>query len=73
MVARGLTKEQAMQRLAAQMPAEDKRRAADDVIDCSGSMEETERQVDQVVEKLKRATAASSGVGRNISRNENVK
>lgn len=71
MVARGLTKEEAKQRLAAQMPADEKRRAADDVIDCSGPMEETERQVHQVVEKLKRAAGAGSapgfGVGRNIS------
>jgi dephospho-CoA kinase len=60
---RGLSAEQARLRLAAQMPAEEKRRAADDVIDCSGSLEETERQVEKLLETLKRA----AGSDRNIS------
>jgi dephospho-CoA kinase len=55
--ARGLTLEQAQRRVAAQMPMDEKRRLADDVIDCSGTMEETERQVDELIEKLKRAPA----------------
>ncbi|HTZ76003.1 MAG TPA: dephospho-CoA kinase [Candidatus Aquilonibacter sp.] len=54
MVARGLSEEQARQRLGAQMPVEEKRRVADDLIDCSGTLEETERQVDQLVDNLKR-------------------
>lgn len=63
LVARGLSAEQARQRLAAQMPVEEKRRAADDVIDCSGSLEETERQVEKLIETLKHAAGSS----RNIS------
>ena len=58
-----LRADQAQQRIAAQMPVEEKRRMADDVIDCSGSFEETERQAAKLVEKLKLAGAA----GRNIS------
>jgi dephospho-CoA kinase len=58
---RGLSVEEAKQRIAAQMPLDDKRKLADEEIDCSGSIEETQRQVDQVVEKLKLA-----GSGRNI-------
>jgi dephospho-CoA kinase len=42
----GLSLEQAEARLAAQLPIEDKRKRADIVIDNSGSMEHTERQVD---------------------------
>jgi len=51
---RGLTADQAERRIAAQLPMEEKRRLADDVIDCSGSLEETERQVKSLVEKLKK-------------------
>jgi dephospho-CoA kinase len=54
-VRRGLSREQAKLRLAAQMPVDEKRRLADDVIDCSGSLEETERQVGKLIETLKRA------------------
>ncbi len=50
---RGLSVEEAKQRVAAQMPLDDKSKLADEVIDCSGSIEETQRQVDLVVEKLK--------------------
>jgi dephospho-CoA kinase len=57
---RGLAPEQARQRIAAQMSIDEKRGLADEVIDCSGSIEETERQVGQVVAKLKQL-AASSG------------
>jgi dephospho-CoA kinase len=55
---RGLTSEEARRRIAAQMPVEEKKRLADEVIDCSGSLEETERQVVQLIEKLKAASAA---------------
>jgi dephospho-CoA kinase len=51
---RGLTMEQARQRIAAQMPNEEKRRMADEVIDCSGSLEHTREQVVALVAKLKR-------------------
>lgn len=56
---RGLPRDQASLRIAAQMPAEEKRALADEVIDCSGSFEETERQLDMVFAKLKRAAAAA--------------
>jgi dephospho-CoA kinase len=59
---RGLSVEEAQQRIAAQMPLADKRKLADEPIDCSGSIEDTQRQVIQVAEKLK-----LSGSGRNIS------
>src|ERR1700735_285758 len=58
---RGLSVEEAQQRIAAQMPLSDKRKLADESIYCSGSIEETQRQVNQVAEKLK-----LSGSGRNI-------
>jgi dephospho-CoA kinase len=51
---RGLTPEQARQRIAAQMPLEEKRRMADDQIDCSGSLEFTRQQVEALVARLKR-------------------
>jgi dephospho-CoA kinase len=50
---RGLSREQAALRINAQMPADEKRKLADEVIDCSGSIEDTERQVKKVVEELK--------------------
>jgi len=59
---RGLTEEQALQRIAAQMPMEEKRSLADETIDCSGTLEETERAVEVVVKRLMDAAAA----GRNI-------
>jgi len=55
---RGLTSEEARRRVAAQMPVEEKKRLADEVIDCSGSLEETERQVVRLIEKLKASSAA---------------
>ncbi|HUJ31076.1 MAG TPA: dephospho-CoA kinase [Candidatus Acidoferrum sp.] len=56
--ARELSGEQAQARIAAQMPIDEKRRLANDVIDCSKSMTETERQVEALVEKLKQLAAA---------------
>jgi dephospho-CoA kinase len=50
---RGLTVEQALQRIAAQMPIEEKRQRADDVIDCSGTIEHTRAQVNALFGKLK--------------------
>lgn len=58
---RGLSAEEAQQRIAAQMPLADKRKLADEAIDCSGSIEETQKQVTQAAERLK-----LSGAGRNI-------
>jgi len=55
---RGLSKEQAQRRIAAQMPVDEKKRLTDLVIDCSGPLEETQRQVAAVIEKLKSTAAA---------------
>jgi dephospho-CoA kinase len=50
---RGLTPDQAKIRIAAQMPVDEKRKLADEVVDCSKSIAETERQVQNVVARLK--------------------
>jgi len=50
---RGLTPERAARRIASQMPMEEKRRMADDQIDCSGTLQETTRQVDEVLARWK--------------------
>ncbi len=57
LVERGIEFEQACRRVAAQMPLEEKRRIADDEIDCSGSLAETRRQVERLVAKLKQLAA----------------
>ncbi|HEX5410389.1 MAG TPA: dephospho-CoA kinase [Terriglobia bacterium] len=44
----GLSREEVEKRIASQMPAEEKRRRADFVIDSSGSLEETRRQVQEL-------------------------
>jgi dephospho-CoA kinase len=49
---RGYTPAEAAARLAAQLPIEEKMRRADDVIDTSGTMEETDRQIDRVFQAL---------------------
>jgi dephospho-CoA kinase len=54
---RGLSQEQAESRLAAQMPAEEKRRYAHYVIDSSGPREETRRQVERIVQELRSLAA----------------
>jgi len=52
LVARGMTDAAARQRLAAQLPAEEKARRANYVIDTSGSYEDTSEQVDRVLRLL---------------------
>jgi len=54
---RGLTIEQARQRIAAQMPLEEKRRMADEVIDCSGTLEHTKEQTVALYARLKKLEA----------------
>jgi dephospho-CoA kinase len=58
---RGLTPEQARQRIAAQMSTEEKRRLADEEIDCSGTLEHTREQVVTLFTKLKRMETERSG------------
>ena len=48
-----LTPEAAAQRVASQMPIDEKRRRADIVIDTSGTMAETERQIREIYERLR--------------------
>lgn len=50
----GLSRAQAEQRLAAQLPQEEKRRHAHYEIDCSGSLPATEEQVEKVYQELRR-------------------
>lgn len=57
---KGLTRQQAQERLAAQIPAEEKRRRADFVIDSSGSLENTRIQVETIYAALRQLTAASA-------------
>ena len=57
---RGMTQEQARQRIASQMRLDEKRKLADDEIDCSGSMEHTRRQVAALVERMKQAAVSAN-------------
>lgn len=47
-----LSRGEAEQRVSSQMPAEEKRRRADFVIDCSGTFEDTRRQVEALYPRL---------------------
>jgi dephospho-CoA kinase len=58
LLARGMSREQIEQRMAAQMPLDEKRRRADEVVDCSVTLEETRGQVERLVTKLKQLAAA---------------
>jgi dephospho-CoA kinase len=53
LLARGMSEEEARRRIAAQMPAEEKIKFATEKIDCSGSMGETRRQVEELAAKLR--------------------
>ena len=53
LLARGLSEAEARRRIAAQMPVEEKLRLATEKIDCSGSLEETQRQVEALAAKLR--------------------
>jgi dephospho-CoA kinase len=52
----GLSRQDALRRMASQIPVEEKRRRADYVIDCSGSLEETRAQVEALYPEIKRLT-----------------
>ena len=54
LIVRGLSEEQARQRIAAQMPMAKKAAIADDVIDTSGTIESTQQQVKDLAAKLNR-------------------
>jgi dephospho-CoA kinase len=50
----GISHQEALRRIASQISAEEKRRRADYVIDCSGSLEETRAQVKALYPEIKR-------------------
>jgi dephospho-CoA kinase len=52
LLARGLSETEARRRIAAQLPVEEKLGLAAEKIDCSGSLEETRRQVEALAGKL---------------------
>jgi dephospho-CoA kinase len=53
LLARGMSEADARARIAAQMPADEKLKLATDKIDCSGSLDWTKKQVEQLAQKLK--------------------
>lgn len=55
----GITRQQAEQRIAVQIPAEEKRRRADYVIDTSGTLESTHAQVVRVYRELERLAGST--------------
>ena len=64
--ARGMSEEEARRRIAAQMPVEEKLKFATEKIDCSGTMEETRRQVEGLAARI-RARCEQIGSGRRAS------
>ena len=50
----GVSRQEALRRMASQVPPEEKRRRADYVIDCSGSLQETRVQVEALYPEIKR-------------------
>src|SRR6266849_4917175 len=58
LIARGLSEPEARRRIAAQLTVEEKLLLATERIDCSGSLEETRRQVEALATKLRRSQTA---------------
>lgn len=61
---RGMSEEEARRRIASQMPVEAKLKYATERIDCSGTLEGTRRQVDELARKLRGGLEANAGNGR---------
>jgi dephospho-CoA kinase len=57
LAARGLSEDEARRRISAQMPVEEKLRHATEKIDCSGTLEQTRRQVEALGARLHRGKA----------------
>jgi dephospho-CoA kinase len=57
LAARGLSEEEARRRIASQMSVDEKLQYATEKIDCSGSLEQTRRQVEALAAKLHRTKA----------------
>lgn len=55
LLARGMSEQEARQRISAQMPVEDKLKYATEKIDCSGTIDETRSQVEAFARKLRAA------------------
>ena len=53
LVARGVSEAEGRRRISAQLPVEEKLRLATEKIDCSGSLEETRRQIEALAGKLR--------------------
>lgn len=53
LLARGMSEQEARERISAQMPVEDKLKYATEKIDCSGTMDDTRRQVEAFARKLR--------------------
>lgn len=53
LLSRGLTQEQAELRIASQMPLDEKRKFADDIIDCSRTIADTQRQTLEILARWK--------------------
>jgi dephospho-CoA kinase len=63
LLARGFSETDARQRIAAQMPAAEKLRHATETIDCSGSLEDTQRQVQILTEKIRKIALEAKSTG----------
>jgi len=57
LAARGLSGDEARRRIASQMPVEEKLRYATEKIECSGTLEQTRRQVEALAARLHRSKA----------------
>jgi dephospho-CoA kinase len=60
---RGMTRAEADARIAAQMPLDRKKAMADDLIDASGTLDATRRQVSALVARLKRLAVEGAPAG----------
>jgi len=58
--ARGMSEEEARRRIAAQLPIDEKLKYATEKIDCSGSLEDTRRQVEDLSAKLRHGSRKST-------------
>lgn len=59
LLTRGLSEAEARRRIASQLPVEEKLGLATEKIDCTGSLEETRRQVEGLAAKLRRKPATA--------------
>jgi len=58
---RAMQPEDAQRRIAAQLSLDEKRRMADDVIDCSGTVDQTQQQVAALVGRLREMQRVRAG------------